>query len=138
MSLQGKRQMQARLKALAVSFKGYGKDWADDYVQLAKPQIPEDTGKTRRSVRRASATQKRATVRASHVAYFIDKGPKPHTITAKTGGSLVFKSKGHTVFARQVHHRGYRGRPFRHRTAIAALKRNPMAKRIIAAYNGAA
>lgn len=138
MSLQGKRQMQSRLKALRVTFKGYGKDWADDYVRLAKPQIPIATGKTRLSLRRRNANQRRATVVGSFVAYFIDKGPKPHVINAKRHQALRFQVGGRTVFARQVHHRGYRGRPFRERTAIAALRRNPLAKRVIDDYNKAA
>jgi hypothetical protein len=89
MSLQGKREMQRRLKALRLSFKPIG------------------------------------TV--------------PHTIRAKRTGTLAFKAKqGHTVFARSVHHRGQRARPFRQRTADEALRRNPMAKTVIAQYNKAA
>jgi hypothetical protein len=139
MSLQGKREMQRRLKALRLSFKPIGKDWADDFVRLGKPRIPVATGKTRRVMRVRNANQRRATVVGSHVAYFIDKGTVPHTIRAKRTGTLAFKAKqGHTVFARSVHHRGQRARPFRQRTADEALRRNPMAKTVIAQYNKAA
>lgn len=138
MSLKGKREMNQRLRALRLSFKLISRDWADDYVVLAKPQIPVRTGKTRRSVRRKSATQRRATVVGSFINYFIDAGPKPHDIKAKKAPRLIFQGRHGTVFARQVHHRGYRGRPFRQRTAIAAMKRNPMAKTVIDQYNRAA
>ena len=131
--------MQARLKALRLSFKPIGKKWAEDFVDIGKPRIPVATGKTRRVMRVRNVTQRRATVTGSYVAYFIDKGPKPHRITAKRAGTLAFRSKqGHTVFARAVNHRGYRARPFRQRTADEAMRRNPMAKTVIAEYNKAA
>ena len=131
--------MQARLKALRLSFKPIGKNWAEDFVRIGKPRIPVKTGKTRRVMRVRNVTQRRATVTGSFVAYFIDKGTVPHTITAKRAGSLAFKGRdGRPVFARSVHHRGQRAKPFRQRTADEALRRNPMAKTVIDAYNKAA
>ena len=131
--------MQRRLKALSLSFKPIGKKWADDFVQLGRPRIPVKTGKTRRTLRVRNASQKRATVVGSFVNYFIDKGTVPHTIRAKRTGTLAFKARqGHTVFARSVHHRGQRAKPFRQRTAEEAMRRNPMAKTVIDQYNKAA
>ena len=138
MSLQGKRQMQARLRALSQSFKPIGRKWADDFVHIAKPQIPVRTGKTRRLMRVRNANMKRATVVGHFVSYFIDKGPKAHVIRPKKHTALKFNAGGQTRFARQVHHRGYRGRPFRERSAREALRRNPMAKTVIEQYNKAA
>ncbi len=131
--------MQARLKALRLSFKPIGKKWAEDFVDIGKPRIPVATGKTRRVMRVRNVTQRRATVTGSFVAYFIDKGPKAHIIKPKRHTALRFNAKsGAPVFARQVHHRGYRARPFRQRTADEAMRRNPMAKTVIDAYNKAA
>lgn len=130
--------MQRRLKALRLSFKPIGKKWADDFVHLGKPRIPVATGKTRRAMRVRNASQRRATVVGSHVAYFIDKGPKAHDIKPRKFSALKFQKGGSTLFARQVHHRGYRARPFRQRTADEAMRRNPMAKTVVDAYNKAA
>ena len=122
-----------------MSFKPIGKNWADDFVRIGKPRIPVATGKTRRVMRVRNVTQRRATVMGSFVAYFIDKGTVPHIIKAKRSGTLAFKARqGHTVFARSVHHRGQRAKPFRQRTAEEALRRNPMAKTVIEQYNKAA
>ena len=68
----------------------------------------------------------------------MDKGPKPHAIKAKRARSLVFPIGGRTIFSRQVHHRGYRGRPFRERAAREALRRTPAAKQIVEQWNKAA
>lgn len=138
MSLKGAPQLRSRLKALKTAFKGYGRDWADGTVQEARPRIPVATGKTMRSVRVRNASQRRATVVARYVAYFIDKGPKAHMIRARRGRNLVFQAQGRTIFAKQVHHRGYRGRPFRHAAALASLRKNPMAAYVIKAWNEAA
>ena len=138
MSLRGGPEFKARLRAARLMFKTAGRDWADATARAARPMIPTRTGETRRSVRRKNATQRKATVVARYVAYFIDAGPKPHTITAKRGRMLRFEANGNTVFARRVHHRGYRARPFRARAAHEGLRRAPLSKSLIDAWNGAA
>jgi len=138
MSLQGGPQLRARLKAIKQSFKPVGKAWADETVRQMRPRVPVQTGRLRRSFRVRNASQKRATVVGHFTAYFIDKGPKPHVITAKRAGNLVFQAQGRTIFARKVHHRGYRARPFRQRAAEEALRKNPMAAEVIRQWNAAA
>lgn len=139
MKIQGGRELKARLRAISQSFKPIGRDWADDTAKLAKSRVPVRTGRLRQSIRRRSATQKRATVVAHYTAFFVDKGPKAHTIRARKARFLVFEGRGgHTIFAPKVLHRGYRGRPFRERAALEALRRNPMAEEVIKAWNEAA
>ena len=140
MALKGGRELRARLKAISQSFKPIGRTWADDTVRLARPRVPRRTGRLRQSIRRKNASQKRATVVAHYTAYFVDKGPKPHSIKARRGRrQLIFEGRGgDTIFAPKVRHRGYAGRPFRREAALEALKRNPAAEEIIRAWNEAA
>lgn len=138
MSLKGSAEFKARLRATKLMFKTAGRDWADATARAARPMIPQRTGETRRSVRRRNATQRKATVVGKYVAYFIDAGPKPHTIAAKRGRMLRFEANGNTVFARRVHHRGYAARPFRARAAREGLRREPLAEHLIDAWNKAA
>ncbi len=138
MSLKGADALKKRLNAGRLAFKPLGKDWASDYVQLAKPAVPSKTGRLRRSFRVSSATKTRARVAGHFTAYFIDAGPKAHTITAKGSGRLIFQAGGRTIFTRQVHHRGYRARPFRQRVAREAMRRNPPSQKLIEAWNKAA
>lgn len=138
MSLKGERELRARLKALRLAFKPIGKDWANEGVRQMRPRVPVRTGRLRQSFRVRNATQRRAVVGGHFTAYFVDKGPKPHDIRAKTGGTLVFQGRRGTVFARSVHHRGYRGRPFRQKAADEALRKTPMAQEVIRQWNNAA
>lgn len=138
MSLKGKRELNARLKALRQVFKPVGRQWGDETVRQAEAHVPAPTGRLRKSIRVRNNTQRKTTVVAHYTAYFIDKGPKAHDIKAKRAGTLVFQSQGRTIFARKVHHRGYRGRPFRERAAREALRKNPMAEQVIRAWNQAA
>jgi len=141
-SLKGGRQLRARLRAIKLAFKPIGRKWADDTAALAKPRVPVRTGRLRRSIKRRSATQRRATVVAHYTAFFVDKGPKAHVITAKRGnrrGLLIFQGRGdRTIFAPRVRHRGYAGRPFRQQAAHEAMARNPAAEEIIKQWNRAA
>lgn len=137
MSLKGGNQLRARLKAIKKAFKPVAADWAKTDAQLMRPMVPVRTGRLKKSFR-ASASEKRGRVTGHYTAYFVDKGPKPHVIKAKTARMLVFQAGGRTVFARQVHHRGYRGRPFRQRAAEEALRRTPAAQIVIDQWNSAA
>lgn len=138
MTLKGKRELNARLKALRSVFKPIGRQWGDTTVRHSQSHVPTPTGRLRRSIRVRNNTQRKTTVVAHFTAYFIDKGPKPHDIKAKRAGTLVFTSRGRTIFARQVHHRGYRGRPFRQRAAREGLRENPHVEQILNAWNKAA
>lgn len=134
-NLRGKEEYKARLRAISLSFKPIGRTWADKTVPIAKDIVPVRTGRLRASFRRRLANMKRATVVGHYTGYFVDAGPVPHTIKAKTGGTLVFRGRRGTVFARAVHHRGYRARPFRRRAAEEGLRRTPMADIVIRQWN---
>lgn len=139
MALKGKREFRARLRSIGTAFKPVGREWAETTVRLAKPQTPQITGRTRRSMRVRNASMKRATVVGSFVARILDGGAKPHTITAKRAPALVFKARsGQTIFARKVHHRGVRAKGHVKRSAEEALRRTPLAKKIIDEWNKAA
>ena len=135
--LKGKQELKARLRAVSLSFKPIGKKWADETAKAARPKVPVKTGRLRASIKRKSATMKRAQVGMYYTGYFVDKGPQAHDIIAKTGGSLVFQGRSGTVFARKVHHRGYKGRPFRKQSGIDGLRATPQADIIIEQWNKA-
>jgi uncharacterized Zn finger protein len=139
MSLKGKRELNARLKALRTVFKPIGKAWGKSAVEESRSRIPVKTGKLKRSVRVTSSTQKKVRVGAFYTAYFVDAGPKTHTITSKRFKAVSFPGReGQTIYARKVHHRGYRARPFRQRAAEEAMRKNPMAATVIEQWNRAA
>jgi hypothetical protein len=137
-SLKGGDDLRARLKALKKAFRPIGREWGRASINAGRPMVPVDTGRLRRSMRILSASEKRTRVGAHHTAYFVDKGPKPHAILAKSGKRLAFQKNGRTVFARKVNHRGYRGRPFRKRMAEEGLRQTPMAAELIKQWNEAA
>ena len=137
-TLKGSAEFKARLKAAGQMFKPYSREWADEYVVVAKPMIPERTGATRASVRRKNASAKKASVQASFIATFIDAGAKPHSIVPKKAAGLYFTDGGNTVFTKKVAHPGVRPRPFRVRAMNEAIRRKPMADRLIKEWNGAA
>lgn len=137
-TLKGGKELAARLKALKLAFKPIGRDWADETAHEMRVRVPVRTGRLRASFRRRNATQKRATVVGHYTAYFVDAGPKPHIITSKRSGSLVFQGRGGTIFARKVHHRGYRARPFRQAAAEAGLRKAPLEDALTRAWNEAA
>jgi hypothetical protein len=138
MSLQGASQLRARLKAIKETWKPVARKWGKTDVQEMRDKVPVRTGRLRRSFRVTSVSGKKVRVGGHFTAYFIDAGTKPHEIRAKRGGELIFKSQGRTIFARKVHSRGYRARPFRQRSAEEALRKNPMAAELIKLWNDAA
>jgi hypothetical protein len=137
-AVKGSRELRARLRSLKLAFKPIGRSWGDETVRQARPRVPVRTGRLRKSIRVRNNTQRRTTVAAHYTAYFVDKGPKPHAIKAKRARMLVFPIGGRTIFSRAVHHRGYRGRPFRERAARDALRLTPHAQKIIEQWNRAA
>ena len=138
MSLKGKQQLSRRLGAVTKLPKVVGVRWADKDVRLNASRVPVRTGRLRGSFRVKTVTARRAIVSGHFTAYFVDAGPKPHVIKAKRGKLLRFEAGGRTVFARAVHHRGYRARPFRKRAAQEALRQAKMAQTVIDLWNGAA
>lgn len=138
MSLKGGPELRARLRAIKLSFKPVGREWADETAKVMRTIAPSDTGKGKQTIRRKNATQRRATVAAIYYLGIVDKGSRPHDITAKPGKTLAFRVGGRTVFAKKVHQRGLRGRQFAIRASREALRRHPMAQSLIDQWNRAA
>jgi hypothetical protein len=138
MRVTGGNDLRKRLNALKVAFKPIGRQWGRATVKSGRPMVPVQTGRLRRSLRVTSASQKRARVGGHYTAYFIDAGVKPHVIKKKGPGTLVFKGRRGTVFAKKVNHRGFRARPFRKRMAQEGLRQTPMAQILIDQWNDAA
>lgn len=140
-NLQGADDLKRRLKAVRLAFKPIGRRWADTAVDLGRPKLPtrpasmwagdrHAPGRLAGSIKRKSATQRKAVVSAHYTAYFIDAGVKPHSM-AKRG-----KGQDRTVFAKK--HPGYKARPFRSYIAHESLRRNPMAETLIEEWNRSA
>lgn len=138
MSLQGRKQLNARFRALRQVFKPAGKAWAEETVRQMRPRVPVRTGRLRKSFRVKNASQRKATVAGHYTAYFVDKGPKAHVIKPRRSKVLRFESGQNTIFTRKVNHRGYRARPFRQRAAEEALRREPLVGQVLDAWNKAA
>lgn len=140
MALKGSRELKRRLKAIKTVFKPAGKDWADATVQEAKRRLSTsvDTGKTRASVRRRNASQKKATVVGNYPVNFIDAGSKAHDIKPRNVSVLKFEAGGQTVFARKVHKRAIAARPFKKESAAAGLRQVDILGDLIDLWNDAA
>lgn len=136
--LIGSKELQARLAALGTAWKPIGRRWGKETVGAGRNQVPERTGRLRRSIRVTSVSNRAARVGAHYTAYFIDAGVKAHWIRSKSGRPMVFKSRGKTTFARAVHHRGFKARPFRKRIAREGLRRTPMDQVLYDLWNSAA
>jgi len=137
-TLEGSTQLKARLKAIRETFKPLGREWADEVVTVARPMVPVVTGRLRNSIRRKSATGRKATVVAHYSASFIDAGTKAHGIKPKRAAGLYFTDAGQTVFAKKVDHPRTQARPFRVRAAQEGLRRHPLDEALIKQWNGAA
>ena len=129
MTLHGADGLRWRLHAMEDAAGRYPKTWADEYVQVARPQIPVRTGKTRQSVQVRSADAEGAEIEGSRIAVLIDTGTLAHPIEPKRE-ALKFKAGGQTVFARKVDHPGTRARPWRERASDEALRRHPLADEV--------
>lgn len=140
-SLKGGPELARRLKAVRLAFKPIGRKWADTAVDLGRPKLPvrpssmragdgHEPGRLRGSIKRKTATQRKAVVGAHYTAYFIDAGVKPHSMKKRA------KGQDRTVFAKK--HPGYRARPFRVYIAHESLRRHPMAETLIDEWNKAA
>lgn len=138
MAVKGSRELRARLKAAGLMFKPYGRLWADTAAGEMRGDVPEDTGRLKRSLKRKNATQKRATVYGMHWANFVDAGSVAHDIKARKAPRLIFQAGGRTIFARKVHKQRIAARPFKRKAAVAALRRHPMRETLIEMWNRAA
>jgi hypothetical protein len=137
-SLKGASELVARVRAVKLTFKGYGKTWADETARQARTRVPVATGRLKASIRRRNATQKRATVVAHYSANFVDAGSKAHDIVPKTAKRLAFQSNGRTIFAKKVHKDRIGARPFKRASAQAALRKYPIKATMLKLWNEAA
>lgn len=140
MALRGSRELRARLKAIRTVFKPVAKDWTTITVDEAKRRLSTsvDTGKTRASVRRRNASQRKATVVGNYPVNFIDAGTKEHDIKPRKTSVLKFDVGGRTVFARKVHKRRQAARPFKRASAEAGLRKVEIIRDLIELWNKAA
>jgi hypothetical protein len=140
MALRGSRELRARLKAIRTVFKPVAKDWTAITVDEAKRRLSTsvDTGKTRASVRRRNASQRKATVVGNYPVNFIDAGTKEHDIKPRRVSVLKFNVGGNTVFARKVHKRRQPARPFKRASAEAGLRKVEIIRDLIELWNRAA
>lgn len=140
-TLKGGDDLVRRLTAVRLAFKPIGKKWADTAVDLGRPMLPtrpasmwagdkHAPGRLAGSIRRKTATQRKAVVGAHYTAYFIDAGVKPHSMQKRGPG------QDRTVFAKK--HPGYKARPFRAYIANESLRRHPMAETLIDEWNRSA
>ena len=137
MRVRGARELRARFKALRQVFKPLGRDWADRTVAQAKGRVRVKSGKTKASIRRRNASQRKASVVASRGARFLDKGTVPHAITAKRFAAMSFPHSrtGQPVFAKKVRHPGGRAYPFLRVSARDQLHTDKNINHVIKAWN---
>lgn len=135
MTLQGAGEVRAALRAMKLSFKDAGREWADQTAVIARTMVPSQTGATRASIRRRNATQRMATVVGKYTVNFIDAGAKEHDITARKMQALRFDAGGTTFFRRKVHKRAQAARPFKQRAGEEGLRRVDVLGRALAAWN---
>jgi hypothetical protein len=136
--LRGGPELRRRLKAIGQTFKPYGRLWADTTAEEARRRVPVATGRLQKSIRRKSATAKRATVVGHYSGNFVDAGSKAHDINARRAPFLVFQAQGRTIFTRKVHKQRIAARRFKRPAAEAALRRHPMSETLIEQWNRAA
>lgn len=144
MSLTGVPALLARIKAVKLTFKGYGRTWADETAKQARKRVPNrntkwSTGRLHDSIRRQNATQRKATVVAHYTANFVDAGSVAHDVKAKGKSLYGFGGDGgRTIFAKKVHKQRIAPRRFKRASAQAALRSHPIRQTMIDLWNKAA
>lgn len=139
-------ELRARLASVAQAGPEILARWQQTTRDRARSTAPSRTGRGRSSIHAAEVTSTRAVVRGAYWLIFIDRGTKPHDIEPKgvtgsgRGGKsttrfLKFDYKGKTVFARRVHRRRMRRRPFLSQAANQAFRENFMAEEVIGLWN---
>lgn len=138
MALQGSRELRRRLKAIRQVFKPAGREWADHTVDAARRRVAVASGKTRASIRRRNASQKKATVVGNYPINFIDAGAREHDIRPKRVSVLKFEAGGRTVFAKKVHKRRQPAHPFKSEAAAEGLRKVDIIRDLVDLWNKAA
>lgn len=137
-SLKGSPELRRRLKAIKTVFKPAGRDWADATVRHARQLVRVDTGKTRNSIRRRNASQRKATVVGNYPVNFIDAGAKAHDIRPKKAETLHWTDGGMPVFRKKVHKQRQAAHPFKAKAAQRGLEDVDIIGDLIQLWNRAA
>lgn len=137
-SIKGAPQLRARLRAIKVSFKPIGREWAEDTIDELRPRSPHRTGKGISSYRVKNSTMTKATVSGIYYMSMLDKGTKAHDIVPRRASVLRFQVGQRAVFAKKVHIKAKQGLHFAKRAALEAMRQNPMAEALIKEWNKAA
>lgn len=138
MSLKGARELKARLAAVRLTFKGYGRTWADETASEMRKRVPVRTGRLKGSIRRKTATQRKAVVVGHYTSNFVDAGSKAHDIFPRKAPRLIFEAGGRTIFAKKVHKERIGPRRFKRPAALAAIRKHPIRQTMLDLWNGAA
>lgn len=139
-------ELRARLAAIARSGREIGGAWQAGTTSKARQTAPARTGRGRASIHAAELTDTRAVVRGAYWLIFIDRGTKAHDIVPKgisgsgRGGksntrALKFEYRGKTIFAKRVHRRRMKRRPFLTAAARDSLRANLMSNEIVKLWN---
>lgn len=148
-TLKGGPELRARLNALASSQMKIemNRAWQDTTVKAARTNAPSRTGAGRSSIAAGWLSDVKAQVRGAFWLIFIDRGTKAHDIRPQSiSGSgrhwktsvqpegpkagygnpptLAFNRGGKLVFAKKVHKRAQRKRPFITEAAQSALRQH--------------
>lgn len=152
MSLQGKRQLQARLTAIGKT-EVMLRQVAVQGVAEAKSRVPRKTANLARTIRIGRVTRTNVSlfaggVRSVGYAAYVELGTRPHDIVPRTrqalawggarrlSGSLRSGAKP-TNFAKRVHHPGTKAKPFL-RPGLMAAAETATIKSVVKLWNGAA
>lgn len=137
MPLLGKRQLEARLDAVAGSGEGMARAWADETADKMRERVPVVSGKTRASIRSSSSSDA-GEVTGDAALFFIDAGTRAHTVTPKTADVLRFNSRAQPLFRPRAQLPRVAARPFRAQAAKEAADDKVSLDVVVGAWNGAA
>lgn len=132
--IKGGPELKARLASIIAGSPELVKAWADD----AKERIARDAPNARRPASRQWSTRaqgNRAGVYGAFWWVFVDRGTKAHDILPRRAKVLRWDRGGRTVFAKRVHQRGLRRRPFITRNAQAAFASSKLSEQVVKLWN---
>jgi hypothetical protein len=110
-TLKGGPALRARLANVAALPPQFAAVWADETAQRIKATKPHtERPASSRFTTRASA--RRAGVYGAFWWVFVDRGTKAHDIKPRKAKALRWQSGGQTIFAKKVHLKRMRRRPF--------------------------
>jgi hypothetical protein len=153
MSLQGKRELQRRLKAIADTSEML-RGIQLETIAGAKARVPRKTGHLGRSIVPGAVSDTSALVEArTPYAAAVEFGSKPHVIKPKRASVLAWPGsaknrrlsgrartgtgRGDMVFAKSVRHPGTKPHPYLIPAALAAAKKRGV-ELIVERWNKAA